>query len=204
MSAITCFFNMRNNFDRIKPMHDILPAELVDIIYEYAYDLKEATLAAIAGTAVRNTFLMPVPDGWKTFLINNGDNTHTFNWRKFLKDVYQSPIDMAGVKETLKLMNWNSLRYKQSAISEFVKTNTKSGLMARMRRYDQQRNVVHMIWHCLTCCSPSDFTVQCHKNDNYKRFCHVNYFDTSLSYYYPLNQIRLSHYNYLKFGDRSF
>ena len=181
---------MRHNFDKIQPMKDMFPRELRDIIYRYAYDCDEATLSALTSLAFRNTFMLPVPVGWRFFLHDGGDNTYSFRWYRYLKDIYACPIDMQGVRETLRMINWNAVRYKQTAISEFVKTNTKVGLMARMRRPDQQRNVVHMIWHCLTCCTPSDFTVLCHKNNNYKRFCHVNYFDTPLSYYWPLNEFR--------------
>ena len=188
---------MRNNFDSIKIMKDTLPPELRDIIYNYAYGIKESTLCCLASTALRSTFMMPVPVGWKRLL--TPDNQ--FRWRVYLRDIFAGPLDMKGVTETLRLMNWNSLRYKQSALSEFVKTSTKGSLRARLRRADQQRNVVHMIWHCLTCCSPSDFCVEAHKNDNYKRYCHVQYFDTCLSYYYPLNEMR--RYS-LKFLDHLF
>ena len=193
---------MRFNFNKIKPMEDTFPPEIRDLIYKFAYDLDETVLSSLTSMAFRNTFMMPVPIGWKYFLKDLGDNTHKFDWRKYLKNIYACPIDLDGVKESLRMINWNSLRYKQSALSEFVKTNTKVGLMARVRRYDQQRQVVHMVWHCLTCCTPSDFTVHCHKNNNYKRYCHIRYFDTPLSYYWPLNEVRRR--NFLQFSNHSF
>ena len=168
---------MRDNFDRLQCMKDAFPQELRDLIYQYAYNHKESVLSVLTETAIRNTHYMPVPFGWKRLLKPD----KSFNWRLYLQDIYAGQLDIKGILETLRLMNWNSLRYKQTAISEFVKTNTKGSLRARIRRYDLQRNVVMMIWQCLTSCAPSDFCVEAHKNDNYKRFCHIRYIDTPLS-----------------------
>ena len=62
---------------------------------------------------------------------------------------------------------------------------------------------IHMIWHILTCCDPQDFKVECHRNDNFSRYCYIPYFNRPLSAYLLPNtrwtgwdEIAHRHYSY--------
>ena len=172
------------SFNSLRMFND-LPTVVDDIIWDFAYGMSRTLLSVKASEARTNTYNMPVPTAWKNFFRTDFYNRVEFDWMMFLADPEASLICTDAVTESLNLLNWNALRAKGNAVSMFVRTSTKTNLKARLQDEYLQNDVVHMVWHLLTCAGRGDFTTHAWRNNNYNRFLAIPYFNRPLSAYYP-------------------
>ena len=175
---------MHTSFLDLKVFNE-LPSVVDDLIFLYAYTMTRDILHVKANKARTVTYNMPVPTAWKRFFSLNDTHRLAFDWREFLKDPDNDPVYHPAVLETLNMLNWNSLRSKNNAITRFVRTSTKTSLKRRLKDDLLRRNVVHMVWHLLTCAGRGDFTTVAWRNNNYARYLSIPHFNRPLSSYYP-------------------
>ena len=177
---------MRTTFHDLKVFGE-LPLVVDDLIFQYAYGMTRDVLHIKANKARTVTYNMPVPIAWKRFFRYDRlrNSQIEFDWYTFLKNVEADVICPEAVSETLNLLNWNSLRSKGNAISNFVRTSTKTSLKRRLLDPELRRTVVHMVWHLLSCAGRGDFTTLAWRNNNYQRYLTIPHFNRPLSAYYP-------------------
>ena len=175
---------MHTSFIKLKQFND-LPKPIDDLIFQYTYAMTRVELHKKTNEVRTKTYNMPVPIAWKRFFRHNATFSVEFDWNTFLKNVDADIINPQAVSDTLNLLNWNSLRSKGNAISQFVRTSTKTSLKSRLLDRQLRRNVIHMVWHILSCAGRGDFTTHAWKNNNYHRFLTIPYFNRPLCSYYP-------------------
>ena len=175
---------MHTSFIDLKVFNEF-PEVVDDLIFRFAYDTTRDILHIKANKARTLTYNMPVPTAWKRFFSLNEVHRFAFDWPAFLKNVDADPVYIPAVTETLNMLNWNSLRSKNNAITRFVRTSTKTSLKRRLKDELMRRNVIHMVWHLLTCAGRGDFTTAAWRNNNYARYLSIPHFNRPLSSYYP-------------------
>ena len=199
MRIISCLCKMHTTFQDLKVFNDI-PLVVDDIIFHYTYGMNRSMLHIKTAIARSTTYNMPVPIAWKRYFSKSPPSSlirFKFDWKKFLENVEGDLIDFDAVCETLNLLNWNALRSKGNAISNFVRTSTKTSLKRRLQDERLRQTVVHMVWHLLTCAGRGDFTTQAWKNNNYLRYLTIPYFNRPLTAYYPIDYYPLSIFDVL-------
>ena len=187
---------MHDSFGHLA-IFDTLPKDIEDIIFDTAYGMSRRELHTKCQMAKSTTYAMPVPYAWKRCY---DEANHCFNFDEFLKNIDGPVINFEAVAETLNLLNWNALRSKQNSAANFVRTSTKTNLKYRLSKRSQRTNATHMIWHLLTTASRGDYCIAAFRNNNYKRFLYVPYFNRPLCAYFPIVH-RWSAWELLQMGN---
>ena len=155
-----------------------VPSDLIDLIYDFAYNKTKQRLHYDTWTARQCSHLMPTPPSWKAFVTDNG-----FDYFKFLRG--DNIINVEAVKIALDFINWHSLRVKRCPIARYTRITTKAAIRRGLDNVYIRDNLVIMVWLLLSCCTVDDFRVKAFKGAGFSEYCRVPTFSHPLSRYYP-------------------
>jgi len=128
--------------------------DVENIICQFTFDLRSFeelnTIATIAWVNSRN---LPVPTSWKKLLDYHGQ----FKWKTFLSGKHFRPydgetyIDLAEVKESVKILNWNYVKNQHIVATKFTRFLTKKAIMSALNHWSPFAHSLVFILQRLLC-----------------------------------------------------
>ena len=123
-------------FEHISPIRfDYgLPIELTDIIFSFAYPLRNLkSLNRCAYFSWLTSKTVAIPKTWKKLLMYE-DGFRIFNWTEFLKTNFnpysaQTIIKLSAVRETVRNLNWHYVVQMRVTASSWCLARTKKQIL---------------------------------------------------------------------------
>ena len=149
-----------------------LPTVLCDIIIQFCYDIERLSiLNNNAKLTYLNSRQLPVPNFWRNCL-RYENRFASFNWTAFLSSDMnphnmKTLINLEGVQNTIKILNWNHLKMSTSLMTTIMRTYQKNRLIRQLKRWDAHTTaLIYQLQRYLVCCGKDNIFLRNQYNFN--------------------------------------